>query len=263
MLQAIELRLVVRLNFLKRSGTGVRRDARVPYPSFSDKASIAAFARNVSLNIGARRGIARYPACMIGSNAGAMQWMRWVKRVCVLGCAAGAIAISSASCSSSSMPPRAFVAGTLEAGSAGSCVFNDTLFVDIGANETSVITGTGGVTVTCSVTPNGSNFDVSAIVQGPTSAFSFQGTLSNANPPVQSGVVVSFAGEGGVSFSSSGTPCTVDFTATPMEPSGAQTLGVAAGRIWGNVTCPMMSEAPPQMSVCTGVAEFKFEDCDG
>jgi hypothetical protein len=64
----------------------------------------------------------------------------------------------------------------------------------------------------------------------------------------------------------SGSGCTVNFTPDPSEPlamGGSGTLmGVASGRVWGNVSCTTATAFGGQPSVCSVLnAEFKFEDC--
>ncbi len=81
----------------------------------------------------------------------------------------------------------------------------------------------------------------------------------NGSTAAQSGVTASIAGMGvGYTNSNSGTSCTVTFSDT-----SAGQMGVAGGRVWGNLNCPALNENGGQQSVCEGNAEFKFEDCTG
>jgi hypothetical protein len=159
-------------------------------------------------------------------------------------------------------PAHAFVAASLLSGASGSCALTDTPVVFIGTNETGVPTGTGGVTVTCSVTPSGNGFRVIASASTATSAFAITGTLFDGDPTaMQAGVTASFASNAtGVYTSDGDEGCTVNVTATPAEPDATGIMGIAAGRVWGNLGCPTLSE-PKGTSICEGIAEFKFEDC--
>jgi hypothetical protein len=194
---------------------------------------------------------------------GATQWTRSVKRVCALGCVAGGVSIFSASCAPAPIPPRGFVAAALEEGATESCALTGSI-VAIGTNETTVPTNMNGITVSCTVSASGSGFAVTANVSNGTSNFTIEGTLSNADAATnQPGITASFAGN---TVTYDGANCTVNFTPLLTQPDAVQSngqtlMGVAKGRVWGNLTCPTMNQSGGQTSVCQGTAEFKFEDC--
>jgi hypothetical protein len=194
-----------------------------------------------------------------------MRWARSVKRACALGFAVGAVSLLSASCSSPAVPPHAFVAATLLQGDVGQgqCSLPDTAVVVIGAGEITVPTGANGVTVSCTVSPSGKSFNVMATASNATSAFTIQGTMTNDPTMTQTGITASFSGPGIGYTSNNGMPCTVSFVAIPGEPTATGAMGVADGRVWGNLTCPELVSTNGQMGVCAGTTEFKFEDCGG
>lgn len=203
---------------------------------------------------------------MIGSRTGATEWVRSVKRVCVFACAAGGLALFTAHCSSSAETPQAFVVAQLLPGSDPSmpCAFPNDDLVTVGTSDDnedggSTKNGMNGYTISCSVSSSGSGFAVQASVKNATSAFTIQGTLT---APAKGGtggggmVTSGFANTDG-SYSSEGPTCTVNFTEGPGEPLG---MGIMAGAVWGNVTCPTLTLVNGE-SVCGGMAEFKFENC--
>jgi hypothetical protein len=138
-------------------------------------------------------------------------------------------------------------------------------WVNIGTDDSetgAAVNGTNGVTVTCTVSPSGSGFQVTASAGNATSALVIRGLLSPTAGATteQPNITASFTSTLG-SYSSGGPTCTVDFNANSSETNGTGVMGVAAGRVWGNITCQSLSAANGQQSVCEGVAEFKFEDC--
>jgi hypothetical protein len=203
---------------------------------------------------------------MIGSTTGATKWMRSVKRVGVVACAVGGVALFTTHCSSSAATPQAFVVATLGEGSNPTmpCAFPDATLVTIGTSDNnedggSTKNGMDGLVLSCTVSSSGSGFAVQASVQTSGSAFQIQGTFT---APGKGGVggggmaTASFSNTDG-SYSSPVMGCTVNF----MQASGeALGMGIMSGAVWGNVICPTLTLANGE-SVCSGNAEFKFENC--
>jgi len=201
---------------------------------------------------------------MICSKTGATQWLGAMKRMCVLVCAAGAVAISSASCSSAATPPQAYVSSSIQASpnDPGGCSFpSGQDWVEDGTDETSVPTNTAGTSVTCTVAQNGTSFNVDLNVQMPGPfTLTIRGTLTNDATATQT-VTAAFGSQADGDYA--GT-CTVDYTPVnePKALKGSTSLmGVFPGRVWGNLTCPTLMNTIGQTSECLGTAEFKFEDC--
>ena len=106
----------------------------------------------------------------------------------------------------------------------------------------------GQAVVLCSVRAQGAGFHVKArIAAGPQASISIEGDVTTAQSIVQ-GV---FA-KSGTTFEQ--TDCTIAYT-TPA-------MGIAAGRIWGNLTCAHATSATPAPAkTCLAAAELKFENC--
>jgi hypothetical protein len=197
-----------------------------------------------------------------------------------------ACAVSSACSSNSSPTPETYIAATVGAGQNESlCNLNvTTQWLDIGTvppnctgcvpntqNDGSTLDG-NAVSVNCTVAPSGNGFDItlSATEQG------------NAGGSV---VITSPAGEGAVTqtggsgitgvFASGGngdyrgSDCTIAFTyngeTVPNNPP------IAAGRIWGHISCPNATTSgktvnnpdggAPLPVTCDAEADFLFQEC--
>jgi hypothetical protein len=181
-------------------------------------------------------------------------------------------------------PPSAFIATTVGATGGGTpCDLGsvDTTFLSVGTAATGKPTtvtdqGTaadGAVTVDCTVTADGSGFDVilDVSIAGPNG-----GSVNIASPAGQgavttaggTGISASFTGDGGHGPYTSGD-CTIRFTyqgqPVPVTPP------IAPGRIWGHIDCPDAT-AVGQGSVepdggsapitCPASADFLFENCN-
>jgi hypothetical protein len=200
---------------------------------------------------------------MICSKTGAAQWLGAMKRMCVLVCAAGAVTVSSASCSSAATPPQAYVSSLIEGSqnAPGACAFGTQPWVNDGTYETSVPTNTAGTSVTCTVAQNGTSFNVDLNVQVPGPiTLTIRGTLTNDATATQT-VTAAF---GSQAYGDYAGTCTVDYLPVnePKALKGSTSLmGVFPGRVWGNLTCPTLMNTIGQTSECLGTAEFKFEDC--
>ncbi len=112
----------------------------------------------------------------------------------------------------------------------------------------------GVVSVSCSVTPAGADeFNVNASVDlsGATGGFfKIDGRFKTTGEQVD--VQASFSKR-----RSQATYVQPDRKCTVTYP---QFGGVAAGRVWGIVTCPNV-ENPGAQTACEGIAEFRFENC--
>ncbi len=199
---------------------------------------------------------------MISLRMGATQWARLVKRAGALLCAAGGMGLLSGGCGPTPVAPHGFVAATILQGDTGVCALpDDPGVVAVGMMETTVPTG-NGINISCTVSSAGGGaFHVQASASNGNGTFTIQGTMS-ADPTVaQTGIVATFSAPGiGYGNQNGGPSCTVSFTAISGEPSAVGAMGIAAGRVWGNLTCPTLTSSA-QQDQCEGIAEFKFEDC--
>jgi hypothetical protein len=111
----------------------------------------------------------------------------------------------------------------------------------------------GSVSISCSVTPAGNEeFNVSASVQlsGATGGlFRVTGKFKAGAENTASAV---FARTARASYTQDDGKCTVVFT-PPYQ-------GVAAGRVWGEISCPNAEDKTAQVT-CVGKAQFRFENC--
>lgn len=177
---------------------------------------------------------------------------------------------SAGGCSDNTAPtPRAFILSQMHAGSqapAQVCGVTDPVWVGVGTSDKSVNDGDAQdgkqVNVACSVSANSDGtfkVDVS-VTQGGVGSVTINGKLSGSGQ--QTNVHGVFQRGDFGRFDQ--TDCTVDFTpGTPM--------GIAAGRIWGVLTCSHASDpSQPRPNpaggqqvprACEGSAEFKFENC--
>lgn len=115
--------------------------------------------------------------------------------------------------------------------------------------------GQGTVSVSCSVKGSGSQFDVSARVNltGPEGGlfqvdgkFNTTGTSENISATFSSRKT-------GNTYTAQDTKCTVTYDSSYQ--------GVASGRVWGKIDCPIVSTSGGEFS-CSASAVFRFENCD-
>ena len=114
----------------------------------------------------------------------------------------------------------------------------------------------GTVSVSCSVVPAGADeFDVdgSIVMSGATGGtFRIHGKFKTTGE--QTGINAVFASRvSGNSYEQRDGGCTVRYT-TPFQ-------GVAGGRVWGEVVCPMAENSSAQ-TTCKATAQFRFENCN-
>ncbi len=110
----------------------------------------------------------------------------------------------------------------------------------------------GTVRLTCSVTPSGaSELEVTGdlTLSGANGGrFQIAGKLATLGEQAGVRVVVT----SGTGETHEQADCTVSYSTTSQ--------GVAVGRVWGEVTCPVVVSAANQTS-CRLVAQFRFENC--
>jgi hypothetical protein len=197
-----------------------------------------------------------------------------------------ACVVSSACSNNPPATPDAFIGATVGVGSQSPpslCNFSGASdqFLDIGVatgGKPTVVqdgnsqTGGAQVHVSCSVTTAANGFDISlnASLGGP------QGGSLTITSPSGQGAVTASGGSGITASFQSGnqglyreTDCTISFTydGTPVPDSPP----IAAGRIWGHISCPAAQSANGQTVTgpdggsqpvqCDAEADFLFEQC--
>lgn len=180
-------------------------------------------------------------------------------------------------CSSKAPPPQAFVQvqATNTTTGTGLCNFNSEIIPPVigsdisdgglSGNPVRVPSGSeqgGTVSITCSVAPSGSNFNIALNAEIVT-------TLTTGGSLTITGTVNSTSGASGdisaifVAATNTYTEndCSINFIVMP--PGGP----VAPGRIWGQLSCPnAMSQsqnANATPTTCAMQALFVFENCSG
>jgi len=124
--------------------------------------------------------------------------------------------------------------------------------------------GAGNVAVACKVTPSGNGFDIDLNVD----QSGTQGASMTITSPAGQGAVAMSGVTTGISATftsySNGGPyqsnnCTLTFLyqggPVPVSPP------VAAGRIWGHVSCPVAQLGGQPGKQCDAEADFLFEQC--
>jgi hypothetical protein len=188
--------------------------------------------------------------------------------------------VAASACSNKSPPtPDAFVTATLGVGAQSSstlCSFGSrATFVAIGSptrpNPATVRDGdsqaNGSVSISCTVSAVGSGFDVDLSATDN----SLKGGSLTIQSPSGKGAVTTQGGSGiSASFTSGQngdfgeSDCTISFmyngSQVPDSPA------IAAGRIWGHISCPTATETSGQQmggqpAQCDGEADFLFEQC--
>jgi hypothetical protein len=192
---------------------------------------------------------------------------------------------AATACSSNKTPvPQAFVAATVGVGP-----MSNSKVCNLGTVETWLDVGTavggqdtpdtqsdgsnesgGTVSVACTVAASGNGFDIDLVV----SQGGLQGGSVTITSPSGMGAVTQAGGTGitGVFESETQgryreTDCTIAFTYNG-EPITSQTP-IAAGRIWGHISCPtaqvsgqtVMVDGGTQDVQCDAEADFLFEQC--
>jgi hypothetical protein len=112
--------------------------------------------------------------------------------------------------------------------------------------------GGGQVTLSCTVKPSGTSFDVDASIAltGPSGgSFSLEGTL----PATGDGTIDVVTKWPKASGEYSGKACKAQF-GTPSE-------GVATGRLWVELTCPDAAKEGATGSTCAISAQIRIENC--
>ena len=186
----------------------------------------------------------------------------------------GALGVSGCG-DSTPATPQAFIAAQLGPGpsngpaSPAACQLVTIPWLQIGTDDTQPGTADGTsqngatVKVSCSVVqkdPHTYVLNLSAAVGG-------QGSLQVSNATVTDDVTalqpnISAAFQSGVNGDFGENDCTIDFNGQQLGGNEATNpnMGVAPGRIWGNILCPKAAY-PQQNKTCQGTSEFKFENC--
>ncbi len=185
-------------------------------------------------------------------------------------------AIAVASCSSSGPPPQsAYIGSTLginvnDLASTMSCTnqeANDPYFT-VGSLSSSGVpspvptnTSVDGnvIGINCDVASSGTgSFSVNLeINQGEVGAITISGMLTDsmaAQGNVSAVFTTTVGGTAAISYASTTeNPCTIT-----LNPKGNPPI--TAGRIWGTLNCPMLTDAEAN-ATCLGTAQFLFEEC--
>ncbi|MDP9037637.1 MAG: hypothetical protein M3O50_22800 [Myxococcota bacterium] len=188
-----------------------------------------------------------------------------------------AVSVLTACSSSSPRSAAAYVKATLSAGPSSSaqlCMFQGQEVVTLGTETSPTptrsvdgdIASTGKASITCAVAAKGDGFDINlfASVAG-------MGTLGvNGHVTSKGGetVTAAFQTTGG-SFKSDACTFTYTYSGAPVPTSNGP--AIAAGRVWGHVSCPTAMQNSGQMVVlpdgtsvtrqCDAEADVLFEVC--
>jgi hypothetical protein len=194
-----------------------------------------------------------------------------------------ACAVSSACSNSTTVVPEAFIAATVGPGQNGSaCNLQSAApWLKVGTpvgtppmtekNGTQLPGGAGTVQVTCTVATSGDGFDIAldATVGGESGGSLVISSPAGRGAVTQSGGTGITGAFGSPSGNYSEDDCTLTFTyengKVPDQPP------LAAGRIWGHISCPhaqqdgMMVKNPAdggsETLQCDGEADFLFQEC--
>jgi len=139
-------------------------------------------------------------------------------------------------------------------------------WVQIGSPLTSpVLSGTmvGGHTVTASCTVHATgahtySVQASAVLAGEGSITIASATLNDNVTAAQPGVMGTF--ERGDTGTFAQSNCTFDFGDQSGDVASDPGMGIAAGRVWGNLICPMIVDSETH-ETCFAAAEVFFENC--
>lgn len=131
-------------------------------------------------------------------------------------------------------------------------------------DETSVVVdgadqNGAGVSIECSVSPGGKGFNVDVVAELAGSEggsvrisgdFSTEGEQTGVSAVFQRGDFGQFAATG----------CTVSYFADGEDTTQKTFRGVAAGRVWGFLTCDAAENASSNKA-CKATTQFRFENC--
>lgn len=180
------------------------------------------------------------------------------------------IGLLSAGCSEDekATPQAIFAEGSLTGGAGANCNDSQQLFNvgEFGApalaqqskpKKDGEAEGQGVVNVACSVKGAGNGafaVDASVALSGPFGGrFTVRGTFNTQGE--QTGIYALFS-----SRQSLNTYEQADSTCTVVYETGYQ--GVAAGRVWGRITCPNAALTGSGDRSCVAKATFRFENCE-
>jgi hypothetical protein len=203
----------------------------------------------------------------------------WMRLAAALAATAASGAAGMGCSSNTPPPPRAYVSSILTIGpspnSATSCPLGSGPWLAIGLENGSVNDGDtqsgGGVSVQCKVASAGDNFNVFVFTElnGLNGGAFTLGTSSDspatfAPPAGPPGTTVTSLPVSTTSNSKDPqhTLKEADCTFTYFDPQQSNGPGIAAGRVWGTVTCPHATDTSKSPNdVCQIATTFRVENC--
>ncbi len=186
-----------------------------------------------------------------------------------------ALAFASGCTSSPAVTARAAVESELGSGGTATAAMcqqgTGESWIAIGAGTSDPISNGSSyqgdpVSVSCKVHPTAGNFLVtlSAELAGAGAISVIDATISSDTTQVSTGITGNFS-KVVITGEFTENACTWDFGGQPSDLNQDETagnpLGIAAGRIWGNLTCPMLVNMS-ENTTCFGQAELRFENCE-
>lgn len=179
-----------------------------------------------------------------------------------------------------SPPPDAYVAMSVGPGAGDACPFSSIQgFFAVGSSTGQKPTtvpdqgqAAGGTTsVACTVHPQGSGFDIQLSVSNNDGSILIESPsgMGAVTASTSSGVTATFSNASdGDGFSENNCTITYIYMNGPVSVSPP----IAAGRIWGHISCPhatisggmttMGADGGSSASSCQGEADFLFENCN-
>jgi len=116
-----------------------------------------------------------------------------------------------------------------------------------------------GVSLECSVSPGGKGFNVDVVAElAGSEGGSVRITGDFSTEGEQTGVTAVFQRGDFGQFTATG--CTVSYFANGEDTSQKTFRGVAAGRVWGFLTCDA-AENVSSNKACRATTQFRFENC--
>ncbi|HEX3770183.1 MAG TPA: hypothetical protein VHV30_04935 [Polyangiaceae bacterium] len=173
-----------------------------------------------------------------------------------------------AACSKTTSTPDGFVDALVGGGSDCSTFGAETSFMTIGGTEnltapTTQPSGTGAVSIQCTVAPSGSNFDLEVGAQGQGGTeITLTGTVSKSGGMVR--MTIS-SDTKGVSFLDTACMLTFEYANSPITQTSQE---LNPGEIWGHLKC---TNAVEQGGIkddngdpvtCNADVDFLFNNCE-
>jgi hypothetical protein len=176
---------------------------------------------------------------------------------------------SSSGSGGTSIPADAFVAATVGPGGLATLCPNMTVVPNFAigtpttpTKPTTVANGestsAGKATVTCTVTPQGPGFDILLSASAGSGTFTVQSPSGQGAVQSNGGIGLTMNLSDGIT-TYQGTACTLSYEYQSMRVPVAP--AVAAGRIWGHVSCAAAQLQGQAGKQCDTEADFLFEQC--